>query len=182
MPSISWVDQCRAEAPVVQLDHRWVVTDDQEQRYEYAELVGPVQGHRLVFSRLVEQQHELGVFVGTGFFACALASPEVSLEHRGGDEFVFSRLVAEWRKERGATSSTSDIVLCYAYQAIIGMGQKAVPIILAQLESEGDNPDQWFWALQALTRANPVVEEDEGNYRKMARAWLNWAARNGYAW
>lgn len=97
------------------------------------------------------------------------------------DEFKFMRLASQWRRERGSTSSTAEIVLCPSYQAIIGMGSKAVPMILAQMESEGDHPDHWFWALQVLTGANPVRDEDEGDFRKMAQSWLQWASRR-YVW
>ena len=95
---------------------------------------------------------------------------------------VFRSLVADWRSQRGSTSSTTEMVLCPAYQSIIGMGPKAIPLILARLVLEGHDPDHWFWALQAITGANPVSEEDEGNLRRMSRAWLDWAASEGYAW
>src|SRR6266478_3983165 len=94
---------------------------------------------------------------------------------------IFKDLVSLWRAERGVSSSTTDIVLSPSYQSIIGMGPKVVPLILAQMESEGDDPDQWFWALQVLTRANPVVEEDEGNFKAMAASWIDWARRR-YIW
>lgn len=94
---------------------------------------------------------------------------------------TFNQLVEDWRADRGVTSSTSDILLNRAYQSIIGMGQKAVPLILSQMETEGDDPDQWFYALQVLTGANPVREEDEGDFQAMARAWLDWARRR-YVW
>jgi|SRR5271155_375673 len=98
------------------------------------------------------------------------------------DYFWFKYLAAAWRAERGATSSTTEMVLSPAYQSIIGMGSRAVGFILRELASEGDNPDHWFWALQMLTRANPVSDEDEGNLRNMSRAWLTWASSQGYAW
>lgn len=69
-----------------------------------------------------------------------------------------------------------------AYQRIIGMGDPAVPLILAQLKSEGDDPDHWFWALTAITGANPVKAEDKGDMVKMAAAWFKWATAEGYAW
>jgi hypothetical protein len=97
------------------------------------------------------------------------------------DMFEFVRLVSQWRIERGSTSSTTDIVLCPSYQSIIGMGAKAVRLILAQMQSEGDHPDHWFWALQVLTKANPVSDEDEGDFRKMAQSWFQWARRR-YVW
>src|SRR5205823_2029616 len=72
------------------------------------------------------------------------------------DAALFQQLVSRWRKERGATSSITRMAMCQSYQRIIGMGEKIIPLILRQLESEGDDPDHWFWALQALTRENPV--------------------------
>jgi hypothetical protein len=78
-------------------------------------------------------------------------------------------------------SSITEAILCPAYQSIIGMGELAVPFILVQLESERDDPDQWFWALKAITGADPVDAGDRGNYANMARAWLQWGKNLGYA-
>lgn len=92
----------------------------------------------------------------------------------------FRALVAEWRQQRGAMSSITEAALCPAYQSIIGMGQPVVPFILAELVTEGDEPDQWFWALKAITGADPVQDEDRGDFVAMAHAWLQWAQDQGY--
>ena len=86
----------------------------------------------------------------------------------------FRELVNQWRVERGVMSSITQGALCPAYQNIIGMGQSVVPFILDQLRAEGDEPDQWFWALKAITGADPIPEEDRGDFPSMARAWLQW--------
>jgi hypothetical protein len=86
----------------------------------------------------------------------------------------FQELYQEWQKERGARSSITETSMMPAYQSIIGMGQDAVPLILRQLRLEGDQPDQWFWALRSITTANPVDPRDQGNFPKMAEAWLRW--------
>ena len=104
------------------------------------------------------------------------------IDDRAGDWLTFQRLVHEWQAERGATSSITEAALCPAYQNIIGMGELVVPLILDQLQAEGDEPDQWFWALSAITRANPVRDADRGDYVKMAKAWLEWGKNEGYAW
>jgi hypothetical protein len=91
------------------------------------------------------------------------------------DWLKFQRLVEQWQAERGAMSSITEAVLCPAYQSIIGMGESALPFIFAQLKSEGDEPDQWFWALKAITGADPIRPEDRGNYPLMSAAWLEWA-------
>lgn len=93
----------------------------------------------------------------------------------------FSSLVEAWNVQRGAMSSITAASMCPAYQAIIGMGKPAVPLILSQLQTEGDDPDQWFWALSSITGADPVSPEDRGNFPKMARSWLEWGRREGYA-
>lgn len=84
--------------------------------------------------------------------------------------------------QRGVSSSITEGVLCSAYQGIIGMGTAAVPLLLRQLEAEGNDPDQWFWALRAITRCQPVPEEDFGNFSKMAQSWLKWGRQSGYVW
>ena len=94
----------------------------------------------------------------------------------------FQQLVIQWHRERGATSSTTEAALSPAYQGIIGMGQVAVTFILKQLDLEGDDPDQWFWALTAITGESPERDEDRGNHVRMAESWFEWAKNNGYAW
>jgi len=93
----------------------------------------------------------------------------------------FQRLIKEWHKERGVTSSTTKIAMCPSYQRIIAKGPEVVPVILRQLEKEGDEPDHWFWALTVLTDADPVPDEARGDIVKMSRAWLDWG-RQRYAW
>lgn len=91
------------------------------------------------------------------------------------DETEFLQRVEQWHSERGLTSSISKMVSCSAYRKIIGMGQKVVPMIIAQLKREGNDPDHWFAALETITGQNPVPEDDYGNTTKMATAWISWA-------
>ena len=51
------------------------------------------------------------------------------------------------------------------------------PLILAELNHE---PDDWFWALHAITGASPVPAEIRGNVRQMTDAWLQWGVSQGY--
>ena len=97
------------------------------------------------------------------------------------DWFEFQRLVAQWHKERGATSSISKMAMCPSYQRIVADGKRFIPLILRQLENEGDEPDQWFWALRVITGADPVPDAARGDIVQMALAWLDWA-RGQYAW
>jgi hypothetical protein len=112
----------------------------------------------------------------------ASSCPQYFVDEKIKNWIKFQGLVDLWRHERGAMSSITEMSILPAYQKIIGMGDEAVPLILAELKSEGDDPDQWFWALIAITEENPVKPEDQGNFRKMAQAWFQWAESEGYAW
>ena len=86
-------------------------------------------------------------------------------------EKTFNQLATAWRAETAHLSSLTKVVMHPAYQQIIGMGQKAVPIILRRLQ---EKPEFWYWALHSITREDPVPAGDPGNTRKMRDAWLNW--------
>ena len=94
-------------------------------------------------------------------------------------EEKFVRLRDEWKSQRGPSSSTVKLVMHPAYQTIIGMGREVVPCLLRELET---NIDNWFWALRAITEADPVREEDRGDGQAMATAWLAWGRDQGYQW
>ncbi len=64
-----------------------------------------------------------------------------------------------------------------AYQQIIGMGQDAIPLILAEMKRK---PGHWFWALKSITGEDPVLPEQRGRIKKMTEAWINWGRNQGY--
>ncbi len=88
----------------------------------------------------------------------------------------FQRLAHDWKEKSRHLSNTAQMATLPSYQRIIGMGDAAVPLILEELQRE---PDQWFWALEAITEENPVSPEDAGRVRKMAQAWIDWGKRKG---
>lgn len=90
-------------------------------------------------------------------------------------EVEFHRLVKEWRRETAVYSSITKKVLHPAYQQIIGMGPVAIPWILRELERK---PGHWFWALNAISRKDPVAPED--NFDTAVTAWLDWGRKRGY--
>ena len=96
------------------------------------------------------------------------------------DWLKFQALLSQWHQERGVMSSITEMSTCPAYQTIIGMGEAVISFILSQLRSEGEEPDQWFWALTAITGVHPD-EHLAGDYAKMAEWWLKWGAIEGYA-
>src|SRR5437879_4382497 len=83
----------------------------------------------------------------------------------------FRRLAADWKQHSLHMSNVAQMAMLRPYQQIIGMGWPAVPLILDELQSE---PNQWFWALEAITDEDPVPPEAAGNVRLMAQAWVEW--------
>ena len=99
---------------------------------------------------------------------------------RGGKYDVrerFRQLAAQWKEQSRHMSNAAQMAMLKPYQQIIGMGEAAVPLILEELQRE---PDQWFWALEAITQENPVPAESAGKVRAMADAWVAWGKRQGY--
>jgi hypothetical protein len=94
-------------------------------------------------------------------------------------ESEFKELVNTWKAEKSAASFVSSMVMHPAYQQIIGMGPKALPWILRELEKKTDH---WFWALKSISRQDPVPPESRGTMREMRDAWLKWGRDNGYVW
>jgi hypothetical protein len=89
----------------------------------------------------------------------------------------FQELAAKWKEQARYMSNTAQMALLKPYQQIIGMGMPAVPLILEELQRE---PQQWFWALEAITRQNPVPPEAAGRVRLMAQAWIEWGKQHGF--
>ncbi len=94
-------------------------------------------------------------------------------------EALFDSLVDRWKQERGPSSSTTELAMCPSYQRIIGLGPAVVPLLLRSLERA---PDHWFWALKAITGADPVPPPHRGKVREMAQDWLAWGREQGYKW
>ena len=103
------------------------------------------------------------------------SSPPTAVSERGAPE-RFQRLAAEWKEQSRYLSNTAQMAMLRPYQRIIGMGAPVVPLILEELRRE---PDQWFWALEAITEENPVPPEDMGKVHRMADAWIQWGERAG---
>ena len=90
---------------------------------------------------------------------------------------LFHSVRDKWLQERPRGADAAGMTSHPAYKRIIEMGQDAVPLLLRELQKR---PDHWFPALHAITGANPVPEEAQGNLSKMTDAWLDWGRKNGY--
>src|SRR5262245_25828571 len=90
----------------------------------------------------------------------------------------FHKLAKLWRSETEFVSKVTKRILHPAYQKIIGIGEPAIPLILEDLLENG--PDDWFWALTAITDANPITKAMAGDMVAMTEAWLQWGRNAGY--
>jgi hypothetical protein len=92
------------------------------------------------------------------------------------DAARFHRLVRDWRARKMHSSLLEDHILHPAYLSIVGMGERAVPFIIAELEAGSREP--WFAALTAITEESPIPDEACGNVEAMAKSWIEWHMRN----
>ncbi len=134
--------------------------------------------------RAEQQEQEVVSSASAGeetFDPSSMSPPDYVVDPKIKKWLRFQNLVDDWRRERGATSSITEMAMLPSYQSIIGMGADAIPLLIAQLKSEGDEPDQWFWALKAITGVNPIKPEDQGDFAKMAQTWVAWVENEDYA-
>ena len=89
----------------------------------------------------------------------------------------FFDLKSRWETETAILSSITEIAMHPAYQQIIGMGQSAIPLILAEMN---ERPGHWFWALKSITGEDPVLPEQRGKIKEMTKTWLNWGREQGF--
>ena len=88
----------------------------------------------------------------------------------------FRKHEKKWKRDTQYTSSLSEKYLHPSYARIISLGWPAVPMILASLQRE---PDDWFYALRAITGVDPVRATHAGIMPKMSETWLNWGRQRG---
>lgn len=92
-------------------------------------------------------------------------------------ELQFLMLACQWKQDTLFESSPWRMAAHPAYQRIIGLGRRAVPLILQQL---GREADFWFEALVAITGEQPVPPQHAGNMEAMRKDWLRWGREHGY--
>lgn len=88
----------------------------------------------------------------------------------------FRDLLEVWRRDVAILSSLDRIVMHEAYQQIIGMGEKVVPLILEEFNKEIDH---WPWALEAITGENPVPNNMRGRLKMVRVCWVEWGKARG---
>ena len=90
---------------------------------------------------------------------------------------LFEQLATEWHEETGGHSVTSRIVGHPNYLRIIGLGPRAIQLILRDLRENGG---WWFAALKALTGEDPSGPGDATRYDELEKAWFHWAEERGF--
>jgi type I restriction enzyme M protein len=100
-----------------------------------------------------------------------------NLTESADDQSMFQALAQGWRQSRAIMSSVSAMAAIPEYLRIIGLGERAIPLILEDLRK---TPDHWFVALHAITGVSPVPEESRGRIDEMAKAWIIWGEQSGY--
>ena len=139
-----------------------------------ASLVGPGRGGIYIYDAGVvsvePQAGENAWFLRVGARGRGLGELLAGLHAAPAERF--QKLAATWKSAVRFLSDTDEMCSHPAYQEIIGMGAAALPFIFSELERE---PDNWFWALKAITGEDPVPEEHRGNVELMAKDWLLWA-------
>lgn len=100
-----------------------------------------------------------------------------NLTNAADDAVMFNLLAESWRSSTASVASSSAHAMTSDYLRIIGMGERALPLMLEDMRK---SPDHWFAALQAITGENPVPEEARGRLAAMADCWISWGELNGY--
>jgi hypothetical protein len=81
----------------------------------------------------------------------------------------FAELNATWKEETRHSSKMKTRMEHPAFREIVAMGEKAVPLILAELEKNGGFG---FLTLHEITGADPVPVEAAGKIGEIAAAWI----------
>jgi hypothetical protein len=117
---------------------------------------------------LTVPQGEVHVSITSHVTVAPSVSPEIAKE--------FRRHEKKWKRDTRFLSSLSEKYLHPSYARIIGLGRPAIPHILRSLRHE---PDDWFYALRAITGSNIVPMSMAGDMKKMTECWLEWGRKRG---
>jgi len=91
--------------------------------------------------------------------------------------FLFYKSAEEIDRDTGIYSDLSYRFKHPAYRKIIRLGKQVLPYIFEELK---EDPDWWFYALEAITGEDPTDESMAGRLDLLSEAWLKWAEKNGY--
>ena len=124
-----------------------------------------------------EEHHGDLIIVDISSFSPAGFVVDPGEAHAGDSDLrrTFAELVSQWKDETWFISSIKKRIAHPAYLKIIGLGAPAVRLILEELRKE---PDFWSYALEAITREDPIPQAT--TLRQLRDAWLAWGGAHGY--
>ncbi len=122
-----------------------------------------------------------------------MATDITESRQESAEEFAarFAGLAATWENDTRHESRMGKTALHPAFREIVSMGEKAIPMILAQIEENGSF---LFLALREITGDNPPIPEGYRGNKKICAgwvgydiegtqaAWLAWGREKGYWW
>jgi len=129
--------------------------------------------HLAMFSHSWSSEHTI-IWAAHEFTTEISRDPQKSVDRELRDRFT--ELSRKWHEETDFLSSPSDTFLNFNYQQIIGMGPAVLLLIMEEFRAHGV---RWFWALRAITGADPVPAAAYGNAKEIKQAWLDWWQQNG---
>ena len=88
----------------------------------------------------------------------------------------FENLVQVWKKATQHYSFIRQKIVHPAYLRIVGMGEKAIPLILEELRERPSA--SWFPALEAISGNNAA--QTAKNIDEAVQSWLNWGKQQSY--
>jgi hypothetical protein len=91
-------------------------------------------------------------------------------------EDKFLLLASEWENATKLMSSLDDKASDTNYRSIIELDWPVLRFMLSDLRSKGR---YWFPALRLITKICPYDRSDEGNIKRMTKAWIEWGQRKG---
>lgn len=87
----------------------------------------------------------------------------------------FDNLYKRWHEETVFHSSVRVIMEHQCFQEIVGMGERAIPLILDKLQQK---PGHIFTALRLITKQEVVPPGS--NINGAIEAWIEWGKQEGY--
>lgn len=82
---------------------------------------------------------------------------------------TFRALADQWKRETGHFSVFALKAEHPLYQAIIDMGERMLPALMAELNN---SPRNWFWALRKIAGVNPVRKG--ASVEEAVQDWTQW--------
>lgn len=91
-------------------------------------------------------------------------------------KFMFNALISSWKKETRFMSSIKEIIEQQDFQAIVAMGEQAVPFIGQYIETE---PSTLVWALNLIFKGK-ISEKKDLTIAEACRLWVKELRRQGW--